>query len=346
MRKKGKNRFWRLFGALALCMGAFFMPGEAYAKGGADTAAPSLEAELLGDTLRIKAEDEGSGVDAVFVGGRRVNYRVDSIVELPFGDYAGEEEEAVMVYAVDFAGNESEAVEIANPYFKGAGMDAPEGDTKGRAFTTDGQASVADDFTDGDGQEFYVFTTPEGNEFFLVIDKQRDSDNVYFLNAVTEDDLAALAQKGEKESGTGESAVPEPEACICTDRCEAGDVYLSCAVCTKELRGCLGKEAEPVKEEEKEEEKGSGAAVFILLAALAAGGGGYYLKVYKPRHDLDDAEDLDDLLDDEQEDEEINEEEYGQETEDGPDTGQGRMEMSFYEYGPGYGAGDGPGEGE
>lgn len=346
MRKKGKNRFWHLSGAFVLCMGAFFMPGEACAKGSADTTAPSLEAELLGDTLHIKAEDEGAGVDAVFVAGRRVNYRVDSIVELPFGDYVGEEEETVVVYAVDFAGNESEAVEIANPYFKGAEMDVPEEDTKGGAFTPDGQATVADDFTDGDGKEFYVFTTPEGNEFYLVIDKQRDSDNVYFLNAVTEDDLAALAKKGEKESGTGGSAVPEPETCICTDRCEAGDVYLSCGVCTKELRKCLGKEAEPVREEEKEEEKGDGAAVFILLAALAVGGAGYYLKIYKPRHDLDDAEDLDDLLEDEQEDEEINEEEYEREAEDGSDTGQGRMETSFYEYEPGYGAGYGPGEGE
>ena len=37
--------------------------------------------------------------------------------------------------------------------------------------------------------------TPDENVFYLIIDKQRDSENVYFLNAVTESDLMALAQK-------------------------------------------------------------------------------------------------------------------------------------------------------
>ena len=33
----------------------------------------------------------------------------------------------------------------------------------------------------------------------------------------------------------------------------------------------------------------------VVLAALAVGGVGYYLKIYKPKHDLDDADDFDDL---------------------------------------------------
>ena len=33
----------------------------------------------------------------------------------------------------------------------------------------------------------------------------------------------------------------------------------------------------------------------MIVAALAAGGLGYYFKVYKPKHDLDDAEDIDDF---------------------------------------------------
>ena len=43
--------------------------------------------------------------------------------------------------------------------------------------------------------------------------------------------------------------------------------------------------------------------IMVVLAVLAAGGAGYYLKVYKPKYDLDDAEDFDDLTG--SEDEEI-----------------------------------------
>lgn len=71
-------------------------------------------------------------------------------------------------------------------------------------FTPNGTGTVVDEATDEDGKEFYTITTPEENVFFLIIDKQRDTENVYFLNAVTESDLLALA---EKDSDT---AVPEP----------------------------------------------------------------------------------------------------------------------------------------
>ena len=52
----------------------------------------------------------------------------------------------------------------------------------------------------------------------------------------------------------------------------------------------------------------SGTMIFVLLAVAAVGGAGYYLKIYKPKHELDDAEDLDDLLDNRDEPE-VNEEE-------------------------------------
>lgn len=83
-------------------------------------------------------------------------------------------------------------------------------------------------------------------------------------------------------------------------------------------------------EEEKEKSSGGNgaAAVFIFLAAIAAGGAGYYLKIYRPKHDLDDAEDLDDLLDDE-----VNEDGLDRETEDGFAEGPGDEEVyqDYYE---------------
>lgn len=62
---------------------------------------------------------------------------------------------------------------------------------------------MVDNATESDGKEFYTISTPDENVFYLVVDKQRDGNNVYFLNAVTESDLAALAQK---------DAAPEPVA--------------------------------------------------------------------------------------------------------------------------------------
>ena len=35
--------------------------------------------------------------------------------------------------------------------------------------------------------------------------------------------------------------------------------------------------------------------ILVVIAALAVGGAGYYLKIWKPKHDLDDAEDFDEL---------------------------------------------------
>ena len=303
-----KNSIWYTLPALVLCISAFFTPVTAYAKGGGDTTPPAISAELSGDTLHIEASDEDSGVDAVYIGTKRINYRVDHAIDVEFEDYAGTETETVGVYAIDFAGNQSEVVEVKNPHYEGTADMEAENNAEPNPFTPAGQASVLDNATDGDGKEFYTFITPEENVFYLVIDNQRDSENVYFLNAVTEDALAALAEKREKD-GTGESAVPEVIVCTCTDKCEAGMVNTSCPVCKNDLSACTGKEQAPPETEEpakEETKKGSGGAfIFVLLAALAVGGAGYYFKIYKPKHDLDE------LLEDEDE-EEVNEDSDGQ----------------------------------
>lgn len=181
----------------------------------------------------------------------------------------------------------------------------PEAEREPVPFTPGGQATVVDEATGEDGKLFYTFSTPEGNVFYLVIDSQRDSDNVYFLNAVTEQDLLALAAGG--EDGSGESAIPEIKACVCRERCREGWADASCPACMEDPGSCKGKEPEEQPQEGQGDEPEKDTAgetgrsstfVFILLAAAAVGGAGYYLKIYKPKHDLDDAEDLDDLLGD------------------------------------------------
>lgn len=166
--------------------------------------------------------------------------------------------------------------------------------------TPDGQATVVDDATDEDGKEFYTIVTPAENTFYLVIDKQRDSDNVYFLNAVTESDLLALAEKDDGTGGTPEAAIPEPEKCSCKELCEPGAVNTDCPVCKLDLSGCEGEKTEaPPADGEPEAPKpaknNTGAAVLAVLAALAAGGAGYYFKAVKPKKELDDADDFEDI---------------------------------------------------
>lgn len=325
-----KNKIRYMLPALVLCMSALFMPVTAHAQGAADTTPPTISAKLSGDTLHIEASDDNSGVDAVFIGDKRVNYRVDNAVDVSFQDYAGTGSQTVGVYAQDFAGNKSDVVNIKNPYYKAPAASTPPAQTSKpsttkpsasasadpeetpdtKPLTPDGQATVTDDATDEDGKEFYTFTTPNDNVFYLVIDKQRDSENVYFLNAVTEDDLMALA--AQEDSKGSESAIPEVPVCDCKDKCEAGAVNTACPVCKDNLKMCTGKAAEPSttpeETEKPEKESGGGSMIFVLLAIAAVGGAGYYFKVYKPKHDLDDAEDLDDLLEDGDEPE-VNEDE-------------------------------------
>ena len=138
--------------------------------------------------------------------------------------------------------------------------------TTAKPFTPEGTGTVVDNATDGDGKEFFTITTPSENVFYLIIDRQRDGQNVYFLNAVTEKDLLALAEKDPEPEVTEPVMEPEPET-------------------------------EPPTEPETEPgpEKTSGfpmGNILMIAAVLLAGGGaGYYFKVYRPKHEVPDMDD-------------------------------------------------------
>lgn len=321
--------------AIALIMGAFFTPLNAEAKAGEDDTPPTVTAWVENGKINIEAEDEGTGIDALYINGRKISAGADKTAEALLTDYAGTQEKTVRIYAVDGAGNRSQTVQINNPAYApdgkaqeketekpaSASMDR-EQETVINPMTPDGQAAVVDNATEEEGKEFYTFETQAGNVFYLVVDKQRDSENVYFLNAVTENDLKALTEPAaEKEP---ESVIPKEPVCSCRDKCRIGGIDTSCGVCLTDLSACRGQE--PAAEEgsedvqQKKEKESGGGLFFILLAVLAAGGAGYYLKVYKPRHDLDDAEDMDDLFDDAEEvNEDAADEDARQEWQEEPD---------------------------
>ena len=128
---------------------------------------------------------------------------------------------------------------------------APEPEPEPNPFTPDGQGTMVDNATDQDGKEFFTIMAADESVFYLVIDRQRETENVYFLNAVTVADLMALAEPSPE-------AVPEP---------------------------LPEPEPEPATEPEPEPEKSGGAGTLLLvLAVLALGGGaGWYFKIYRPK---------------------------------------------------------------
>ena len=155
-----------------------------------------------------------------------------------------------------YAGGGDESEDGVGEYIPWEGLE-PAGPlpTEPNPFTPDGTGTVVDNATDQDGKEFFTITTAEEAVFYLVIDRQRETENVYFLNAVTVADLMALAEP------SGEPAAPEPP---------------------------LEPEPEPTPIPEPEpvpEKKGKAGPLLLALAVVVIGGGaGWYFKIYRPKH--------------------------------------------------------------
>lgn len=149
------------------------------------------------------------------------------------------------------------------------------------AFAPDGNAEVTNNATGEEGKEFFIFTTPEGNVFYLVIDRQREGQNVYLLDGVTEADLIALAAA----NGTVPVVVePEPEPVQPTDPVD---------------------DSEP--KDETPPQKGNGNIIFIILAVAVLGGAAYYIKIIRPKQQAQNAPaDFEEYMDEDDEDDSEN----------------------------------------
>jgi hypothetical protein len=267
-----------------LCAGVFLFPVSAHAS--AEEPAETLTVEavwLESDALHIQVSDKRTGEDQT--------------LELNLRDYAGTNDEFVTVQAIDRAGNKSNTIQFKNPYYTAqAGASAipvpessappdqsesgvPSGETDGlRPFTPDGSGTVLDNAVNGEGKEFFTIEAEDGTVFYLIVDRERTQDNVYFLNAVTEQDLLSLAKPGD---GTSESGVPDtapPQTVTPTP--------------------------EPMPEPtptpaNNNSGMGGGTIMFIIIAAIAAGGAGFYFKILRPKkRDAEPKEDYDEPDDD------------------------------------------------
>lgn len=162
--------------------------------------------------------------------------------------------------------------------------------TSDGALTPDGTGTILDHVIGDDDKQFYTITTEDGSIFYLIIDGDRDENNVYFLNAVTIADLVALAEK--TDSGSV-SAIPSEESCVCNDKCEAGRVNIECEVCKKDLTVCVGnatQTAEPTEDATTDTDD-TGLLIFIVIAVAAVAGVGCYIKIIRPKNQVNDSDD-------------------------------------------------------
>ena len=143
-------------------------------------------------------------------------------------------------------------------------------------FTPDGTGTVVDNATDEDGKEFFTITTADDAVFYLVIDRQRSTENVYFLNAVTVSDLMALAEQDQEPEAPPPVTEPDPEP-----------------------------EPDPAPEPEPQKTGGAGMLLAALAVLALGGGAGWYFKIYRPKQqraaepeedhaDYDEPDDYDD----------------------------------------------------
>jgi len=225
-------------------------------------APPTVDAEIIGSLLRIRTTSGFFAVEAVYINGRRFNHRVDSALVIDISQYIATGN-TIAIHAVDFAGNYSDTVLLTPP--------PPAQPPIQNNFTPEGQGEIQDSLTSGDGIEFFTITTESGNVFHLIIDHTRSSNNVYFLNAVTEWDLLTLAADAELPIPPQISPpIPPPPVIV-------------------------EHEPPPTTEEPPPdpmpepiaEESGGRMGTFIFLAIGGAGVFGviYYLKILKPKQE-------------------------------------------------------------
>ena len=184
------------------------------------------------------------------------------------------------------------------------------------AFTPDGNLTLIDDFlqietpaTEDSEQiekQFITVQSKAGNTFYIVIDRNGETENVYFMNLVDEADLMALIE--------GEGTEPIIPTCSCMDKCVVGTINTNCEVCSTNMSECTGKEAvaepEPTEPVDEEPVEDGGFNFMPILILLIAGGGGfavYWFKFRKPKEKNNGSSDLDDY-DFGQDDEDFDEE--------------------------------------
>ena len=156
--------------------------------------------------------------------------------------------------------------------------------------TSDGNLEIVDDIVNEDKQ-FIMVKSRSGAEFYIVIDRSRDSDNVYFLNQVDDVDLFALLEEDSSVS------------CSCKEKCTVGAVNSDCLVCRMDMKSCKGKvsevKSEPISDSESVKTEKKSDIFPVILGVGVMGGGAVigFLKLRKNKPKAASVPDFDDTDD-------------------------------------------------
>ena len=133
------------------------------------------------------------------------------------------------------------------------------GESDNSAFSTPGNAQLVDDKENDDTKQFLTIQTKKGNTFYMVIDRSSNTENVYMMSLVDENDLAEFLDETEteKDKETEESTVVIPETAPETTPAE---------------------EETEVKKEEKSGMNVKGFAAIVVAAILGFAGIAVYKK--------------------------------------------------------------------
>lgn len=134
-----------------------------------------------------------------------------------------------------------------------------------------------DDLSEDDSKQFLTIQTKNGNTFFMVLDRSNNTENVYMLSMIDENDLAEFIGDGQKEPEAEQPAVVIPET-------EQPSVSTE-----TEMETETDTEIKP-EAEEKKGGMGTGAMLAVILLLAGGIGGFYYFKVWKPKQDEDESE--------------------------------------------------------
>lgn len=132
-----------------------------------------------------------------------------------------------------------------------------------KPLTPDGTGTVIDNVTNEDGKEFFTVTTPSKHVFYLIIDRQKNAENVYFLDAVTDKDLLALA-KSDNEDVSGSSS-------------SKGDSAPETSSAPTASKPTVSSNSQPEKQNSS-----AGIAAVTVLAAVFVGAAVWFFKFRKP----------------------------------------------------------------
>lgn len=168
--------------------------------------------------------------------------------------------------------SENEGTVIPEQEAAGQTEGTPQEETQGgeTPFSIPGNGEVLDDKTEDDTKEFLTIQTKNGNTFFLVLDRSSNTENVYMLSMIDENDLAEFMDEAQTEE-TPQVVIPETETTVVSEETESETVQ-------PEDGNCMN----------------TGALLAIGLLAAGGIGAGYYFKVVKPKKKeaQEDAEDL------------------------------------------------------